>query len=253
MTVKLTDKNMIDLTSQIRKAEPLYQVVEKHLRELINSGELIPGDLIPSEPKLAKQLNVSQGTVKKAIDNLVWQGLLYRHQGKGTFVSRIDFNNSLFKFFSYGDQMGHAVRVRKQTTDRHLEQGSVDIRKLLGVSEEQELLYIERIGTVESVPGLIEYSWWDAELVPGLENEQMHIPDLFYALIEEKFQIPVIRAEETLTAEACDEYTASKLEIENKAPVVVLNRITYSSDNRVIEVRTSKGRADMFSYKREIR
>ena len=244
---------MINFSSQTRKAEPLYQIVENHLRGLINSGGLVPGDLIPAEPKLAAQLNVSQGTVKKAIDNLVWQGLLYRHQGKGTFVSRIDFNNSLFKFFSYGDQMGHAVRVRKQTTDRHLEQGSGDVRKLLGVSEDQELLYIERIGMVDRVPGFIEYSWWDSSLVPGLEDEQIHIPDLFYALIEEKFNIPVIRAEETLTAQACEEYTAGKLQIEAGAPVVVLNRITYSTDNKIIEVRTSQGRADMFSYKREIR
>ena len=244
---------MIDLAGQLRKAEPLYQIVENHLRELINKGGLIPGDLIPAEPKLAKQLNVSQGTVKKAIDNLVWQGLLYRHQGKGTFVSRIDFNNSLFKFFSYGDQLGHDVRVRKQTTDRHLEQGSIDIRKLLAVDAKQELLHIERVGVVNGVPAFVEYSWWDAQLVPGLENEDTHIPDLFYAVIEENYKIPVIRAEETLTAEACDQTTADKLEIEISTPVVVLNRLTYSTDNKIIEVRTSKGRADMFSYKREIR
>ena len=244
---------MNNLSTQMRRAEPLYQVVENHLRELISSGGLVPGDLIPAEPKLAKTLNVSQGTVKKGIDNLVWQGLLFRHQGKGTFVSRIDFNNSLFKFFSYGDQMGHDLRVRKQTTDRHLEQGSIDIRKLLDVSIDKELLYIERVGMVEGVPAFVEYSWWDAALVPELEDEQTHIPDLFYAVIEEKYEIPVIRAEETLTAEACDKFTAEKLEIQIGEPVVVLNRLTYSTDNKVIEVRTSKGRADMFSYKREIR
>ena len=89
--------------------------------------------------------------------------------------------------------------------------------------------------------------------MPELESEDTHIPDLFYAIIEEKYEIPVIRAEETLTAEACDEFTAEKLEIKVGEPVVVLNRLTYSTDNKVIEVRTSKGRADMFSYKREIR
>ena len=244
---------MNNLSTQMRKAEPLYQVVENYLRELISSGNLVPGDLIPAEPKLAKNLKVSQGTVKKAIDNLVWQGLLFRHQGKGTFVSRIDFNNSLFKFFSYGDQMGQDVRVRKQTTDRHLEQGSIDIRKLLGVAADKELLYLERVGRVEGVPAFVEYSWWDAALVPDLEDEQTHIPDLFYAVIEEKYEIPVVRAEETLTAEACDKFTAKKLEIQVGEPVVVLNRLTYSTDNKVIEFRTSKGRADMFSYKREIR
>ncbi len=242
-----------DFSAGRQRTEPLYQAVESYLRTKIDKGELIPGDLIPSEPRLAHKLNVSQGTVRKAIDNLVWQGRLYRHQGKGTFISKINFNNSLFKFFSYGDQLGQDVRVRKQTINRYLEHGPSNIRTLLKVAEDQELFYIERIGTVDGIPGFIEYSWWNAQLVPGLENEDIRIPDLFYALIEEKYEIPVIRAEETLTADACDKYTAEQLKIKLDQPVIVLHRTTYSTNNRVIEARIAKGRADKFSYKREIR
>ena len=89
--------------------------------------------------------------------------------------------------------------------------------------------------------------------MPGLEDEEVHIPDLFYALIVEKYGIPVVRAEETLTADAADAHTAQILGIEPGAPVLVLNRETYTSNNRVIEIRVSKGRADRFSYKTEIR
>lgn len=81
----------------------------------------------------------------------------------------------------------------------------------------------------------------------------MHIPDLFYALIVEEYDIPVARAEETLTADAADENTARLLKIQPGTPVLALNRITYTFENQVIEVRTSKGRADKFSYKAEIR
>ncbi len=236
------------------QATPLYQLVEDHIRGLIDAGELIPGDLIPSEPQLAKALNVSQGTVKKAIDNLVWQRLLYRHQGKGTYVSRIDFNNSLFRFFSYGDAEGKGVRIHKETSVRRLQVGSADICHRLHVPPRTQLLYIERIGyDPKRQPMLVEYSYWLAELVPGLENEDVHIPDLLYALIVEKYKIPVVRAEETLTAEAADSQTAAKLKIEPGTPVVVLKRVTHTSGERIIEVRTSKGRADRFSYKTEIR
>ena len=69
-----------------RASKPLYQIVEDHITGLINSGTLVHGDLVPAEPKLAEILQVSPGTVKKAIDNLVWEKRLYRHQGKGTFV-----------------------------------------------------------------------------------------------------------------------------------------------------------------------
>lgn len=236
-----------------RRAEPLYQALENQIREKIDAGLLIPGDLIPSEPQLAEQMNVSQGTVKKAIDNLVWQGLLYRHQGKGTFVSSINLNNSLFRFFSYGDEKGHDVRVHKETTKRRLERGETDTCHQLNVKPGTQLLYIERTGYSADTPIFVEHSWWIADLVPGLENEQVHIPDLLYALIVEKYNLPIVRAEETLTARACDKPTAKLLKIKPDAPVVVLKRTTYTTGNRIVEVRTTLGRADMFSYKREIR
>ena len=240
-------------TPNQRRTEPLYQRVENHIRRQIKRGDLVPGDLILSEPRLSKELDVSQGTVKKAIDNLVWQGLLYRHQGKGTFVSRIDFNNSLFRFFSYGDEKGGDIRIRKATTDRRLVTGSANICKRLAVPEKTKLLYIERIGYTKKLPTFIEYSWWIAGLVPNLEKEEIHIPDLFYALIVDQYGIPIIRAEETLTAGACDKKTANKLNIKLNSPVVVLNRTTYTVDQKIVEIRTTKGRADKFSYKREIR
>ncbi len=236
-----------------RSGKPLYQVVETHLRNLINSGDLIPGDLIPSEPQLARKLNVSQGTVKKAIDNLVWERLLFRHQGKGTYVSAIDFNNSLFRFTTYGDVQGIPTRIHKETTIRKLEIGSENMCEKLGVPPETKLLFIERVGFVNDEPVMVEYSHWLAHLVPGLENDDIHIPDLMYALIEKKYRLPVVRAEETLTADAADSRTVELLNITSNAPVLTLNRCTYTSENRIIEIRTSKGRADKFSYKAEIR
>lgn len=236
-----------------RVNKPLYQVVEDHILELIDSGKLIPGDLIPSEPQLAKQLNTSPGTAKKAIDNLVWQQRLYRHQGKGTYVSNIDFNNSLFRFTTYGDASGQPTRIHKETTARRIEKGKQVLCEKLNTSCDTPLLYIERVGYVDEQPVMVEYSHWRADVVPGLEDEDVHIPDLFYALIVEKFGIPVVRAEETLTADGADEQTAKILGIPLGTPVLVLNRVTFTTDNRIIEIRISKGRSDKFSYKTEIR
>ena len=236
-----------------RPGKPLYQVVEDHIRGLIDTGELVAGDLIPSEPQLARQLDVSPGTAKKAIDNLVWEQRLYRHQGKGTYVSNIDFNNSLFRFTTYGDAEGQPTRLRKETMARRIENSTPALCERLGTDADTPLLYIERVGFVDELAVMVEYSHWRADVVPGLENEDVHIPDLFYALIVEKYGIPVVRAEETLTADAADEHTAQILGIAPGAPVLVLHRETYTTNNRVIETRVSKGRADRFSYKTEIR
>ncbi len=232
---------------------PLYRVVEEHIRGLISSGEMVPGVLIPSEPQLARALGVSQGTVKKAIDNLVWGNLLFRHQGKGTYVSKLNFEKSLFRFFTYGDAEGQAVRIHKETTARKRQPGPPHICRRLHVAEGTELIFIERVGLIGDTPILVEYSWWPAEVVPGLEDERLHIPDYLYALVLDQFGVPVIRAEETLTADAADEHTAATIEIEQGTPVVVLKRVAYTRGDRIVEVRTTKGRADRFSYKTEIR
>jgi GntR family transcriptional regulator len=236
----------------MQTAKPLYRIVEDHLNDLIDSGELVSGDLIPSEPQLAGSLSVSQGTVKKAIDNLVWEGKLYRHQGKGTYVSRIDFNNSLFNYVSYGDIEGESVRLDKKTTERGIETGNDEICQKMGIPKSTELLYIERVGYFENTPVMVEYSRWRADVLPGLESEDIHIPDLFYALVEDKYNVPVVRAEETLTAELTTPKTARILQIEMGIPVLVLHRTTYTRNNEIIEFRITKGRSDMFSYKTEI-
>jgi len=232
---------------------PLYRRVEASLRDQIRNGELAPGDLIPSEPQLAASLGVSPGTVRKAIDLLVRERLLFRHQGKGTYVSRIDFNNSLFRFFSYGDAQGGDLRIHKETSLRVLQQAPADVCARLSIQSGSPAIYMERIGFDTDTPVLFERSWWDAGVVDGLQDESVHIPDLLYAVVEDRFGVPVVRAEETLTAEACDERTASHLAIDQGSPIVVLRRRAFSSGDKPIEYRVTHGRADRFSYRTEIR
>ncbi|MEH6470618.1 MAG: GntR family transcriptional regulator [Halopseudomonas sp.] len=232
---------------------PLYKRVENYIVNNIDEGTLVPGDLIPSEPQLAQQLNVSQGTVKKAIDNLVKEKRLYRHQGKGTYISTIDFNNSLFRFFAYGDASGKGVRIHKDAQIRELKKGPKKVCQLLGYEPDCELLYIQRLGYIDELPIVVEHCWWCPDIVPGLEQKDVHIPDLMYALVVEKYKVPVVRAEETLRADIADKQTAELLGIPENSPVVVLVRHTYTRKNKIIEYRKSIGRADKFSYRAEIR
>ncbi len=235
-------------------SQPLYKKVEIYIREHIASGELIPGDLIPSESQLSELMDVSIGTVRKAIDQLEREKLLYRHQGKGTYVSRIDFDRSLFRFFTYGTATGESARIHKITPKREKIPGTADVCRNLKVPIGTPLIYIERIGMDdEDNPVLVERCWWLADLVEGLENKEVHIPDLFYALIEDQFGVHITRAEETLTADIADPETAELLNIGAGDPLVVLLRTTHIRDDRIIEYRVTRGRPDRFSYKTEIR
>lgn len=235
-------------------AKPLYKIVSQHILDQIQQGALVSGDLIPSEAQLSSTLSVSIGTVRKAIDVLEREKRVFRHQGKGTYVSHVNFDNSLFRFFTYGDATGQATRIHKETPIRRQVVGSEEICARLAVPTETPLIYIERIGyDYQERPVLIEQCWWLADVVPGIEDSEVHIPDLLYAVVEEKFGVHVVRAEETLTAEAADRLTAEKLQVQPGVPLVVLHRLTHASNDRLIEYRVTHGRADRFSYKTEIR
>ena len=236
--------------------KPLYKTVVDFIKKGINSGQWVPGDLLPSEKQLSTTLKASVGTIRKAIDELENEKLVYRHHGKGTYVSKIDFNRSLFHFFTYGsgDESDTETRIHKVTPKRKLIKGPAEICQHLHVPENTPLIYIERVGyDDDNEPVLIEKCWWLAEIVTGLENEKIHIPDLFYALIAERFNVHVTKAEETLTAQAANQEIAKTLQIEPGSPLVVLLRTTYTNNKKIIEYRITRGRPDRFSSKTESR
>ena len=231
----------------------LYQIVIDYINGEISSGNLTIGDLIPSESQLSKLLNVSVGTVRKAIDKLEQSKLLYRHHGKGTYVSDYGFDNSMFNFFSYGSETGSPIRIYKTTPVRKKTTATLEIASQLEIESGEDIIYLERRGYIDKKnPIIIEKSWWIAEVVDGLQRPNIHIPDLLYALIYKKFATQIIASKEVLTAGIADSKTAKILHIKKGDPVVILNRHTYAKDKGLVEFRITTGRADMFSYRTTI-
>ena len=231
----------------------LYQIVIDYINGEITSGNLTIGDLIPSESQLSKLLNVSVGTVRKAIDKLEQSKLLYRHHGKGTYVSDYGFDNSMFNFFSYGSETGSPIRIYKTTPVRKKITATLEIASQLEIESGEDIIYLERRGYIDKKnPIIIEKSWWIARVVEGLQKPNIHIPDLLYALIYKKFATQIIASEEVLTAGIADSKTAKILHIKKGDPVVILNRHTYAKDKGLVEFRITTGRADMFSYRTTI-
>jgi GntR family transcriptional regulator len=227
----------------------LYQTVIDYINNQISSGDLIIGDLVPSESQLSKLLNVSVGTVRKAIDVLENSKILYRHHGKGTYISDYGFDNSIFNFFSYGNQTGSSIRIYKTTPIRKKIAATSDTAFQLGINQGDEVVYLERRGYIDKKsPIIIEKSWWVGGVVEGLQQPNLHIPDLLYALIYKKFDTQITSSQEVLTAGIADKETAEILHIKKGDPVVILNRHSYAKDKGLVEFRITTGRADMFSY-----
>ena len=227
----------------------LYQTVIDFINNQISSGELSIGDLIPSESQLSKLLGVSVGTVRKAIDKLENTKVLYRQHGKGTYISDHGFDNSIFNFFSYGNQSDPVLQIKKTTPVRKKIKANALIAKELEITESDDVVYLERRGFIDNQnPIIIEKSWWILSAIEGLQEPSLHIPDVLYVVIFKEFGTQINYSQEVLTAGIADEEIAKILQISQGDPVVILNRHSYAKDKGLVEYRITTGRADMFSY-----
>ena len=231
----------------------LYQTVIDFINNQISSGELSIGDLIPSESQLSKLLGVSVGTVRKAIDKLENTKVLYRQHGKGTYISDHGFDNSIFNFFSYGNQSDPVLQIKKTTPVRKKIKANTLIAKELEITESDDVVYLERRGFIDNQnPIIIEKSWWILSAIEGLQEPSLHIPDVLYVVIFKEFGTQINYSQEVLTAGIADEEIAKILQISQGDPVVILNRHSYAKDKGLVEYRITTGRADMFSYTSKI-
>ena len=115
---------------------------------------------------------------------------MYRHHGKGTYVSDYGFDNSMFNFFSYGSETGSSIRIYKTLQYEKKTTATSEIAFQLEIERGADIIYLERRGYIDKKnPIIIEKSWWIADVVEGLQKPNIHIPDLLYALISKKFKL----------------------------------------------------------------
>lgn len=233
---------------------PLYLRLRDDLARRINRQEWRPGDLIPSEADLAASHGIAVGTVRKAIDQLVAEGVLDRRQGKGTFVRRARFDSSLFRFFRFQSTSGERRVPESRILRREVMPAPSAVASALRIRENDEVIFLARLRLVDGEPLLAEEIWLEkAPFAAILDIDPADFGDLLYPLYEERCGRVVTSAEETLTVELADPMRARLLGREAGAPLVVVERIAFDLERRPLEWRRSRGPADRFRYHVEIR
>lgn len=225
---------------------PKYRMITDSLRSRIEAGEWKPGDAIPPETELAKLFTASPGTVKKAIQLLVAESLLVRHQGQGTFVARANLEGALSIFFRrFTDEKGSEYRPTTQVINMEVIPASQQVARNLGIFNEATVVHIERLRTVRDTPLMIEHSYLPQALFPDLEREDISAR-LLYQILEEKYAYPVVNAEEFLQPNLATSEDAKFLGIGKNSPVIIIERFVRSIGKKVIEYRRCVGRGDKY-------
>ena len=225
----------------IRGAGPLYQQIQTLLTEKISSGEWQPGEMIPGEINLGKELSVSQGTVRKAINDMVANNLLVRQQGKGTFVTAHDTRRALFHFFHIANNEGNKELPDSQVKSCKCITAGAREAAALDIDPGTDIIEINRIRHINNQPTLVETIFLPSSRFQNLDKIKCdEIPNNLYEYYEHTYGITIYRAEEQLRAVTATKRESKILGVEAKAPLLAIERIAYSLDGTPIELRISR-------------
>lgn len=218
---------------------PLYQQVRDILKERLIKGAWKPGDLLPSEMQLANELKVSQGTVRKALDELVAQNLLVRRQGRGTYVSQHDLHRSLFHFFKLEPDDGSRRLPTSRVLDISVAKVNAEERSALKLSKADTVIRIARVRLVDDIPIMYERISVSETRFPTLAGNGEHLPNTLYSMYSTDYGVTIASAQEELRAVAADQIQAHHLHLAEGAPVLEIRRIAIALDGNPVELRVS--------------
>jgi GntR family transcriptional regulator len=228
---------------------PLYKELERQMREALASGEWKPGEAIPAERRLAERFNVSIGTIRKAIDELVAANLLIRQQGRGTFVASHNRDRLLFYFFHVVHENGAKaypdVRLlsfaRGRATEREAEH--------LAIAAGDAVIRARNLLALGGTPVIVDDLTLPAARFPGLTERQFAgRPSTIYNLYQDAFGLSVVRTSERLRATLADAESAALLGVARGAPLLAIRRIALSYNDDPVELRISLVNTEHHEY-----
>jgi len=219
---------------------PLYQQIKALLLQSLEAGEWKSGAAIPSEQELAARFKVSQGTVRKAIDELSFDNLLVRRQGKGTFVATHAERQIQYRFLKLvpDDGPNSEGPAQRQIIDCKRARASADVARGLGLRPGDAVLQVRRVLSFGATPTILEDIWLPGTPFKGLTAERLRNDNgPMYALFEREFGVRMVRAEEKIRAVLPDATQAELLGVTSSTPLLSVERIAYTYNDAPIEMR----------------
>ena len=225
---------------------PLYVQIKNYIREKIETGELKKGDKIPSEKLLCEKFNVSEITVIRALRDLVNEGIIFRKQGKGSFVKEPDYKEDLNKLANFKNihTLPHS-KAEHKILEWHIIKPPKEIRNRMKLTKAGKVLKIVRLRFFKGEPVAFERTYIPDNLIPSLEEKR--------ELFEKKFVYDIFKTMPNISPESSqifikailtDEFYAKIFSIAVGNPLLLWDRTTFSKDKKVIEFSIFCARGD---------
>lgn len=228
---------------------PIHTQLSSIIRDMIENGELKEGDSIIPERELCSIQNVSRMTVNKAISNLVSEGLLYRVQGKGTFVSKYKKKYQFSNVKGFTDVMKEkGINIKTDILSFEMELPSESIKRKLGINNDSINVYkIVRLRYTDGDPFAIEVVYLSEDVCKGFTKCMIDNNSL-YRILKETYNHKITKATQTIEPIVLCEEESRILEAEKGSLALKIQRNSYDIKGEPIEYTISVFRSDKFQY-----
>ncbi len=217
---------------------PLYRQIKGLMLRALEAGEWSPGAVIPSENELAVRYKVSQGTVRKAIDEMAAENLLVRRQGKGTFVATHADPRAFFRFLRLIPLAGGIVQSTSVPLDCWRAKAGQEAARTLGIKLGDPIIIVRRVLEFSAKPVVVDEIYLPGEIFTGLNLDVLkEHQESVYSLFETRFGVRMIRAEERIRAVAADRASAELLKVAEGSPLLSVERVSYTYGDKPVEWR----------------
>lgn len=217
-------------------APPLYHQVKEYIRDLIDNRVVEVDQQIPTEDQLMERFGVSRITVKRAVNDLVSEGLLVRHRGRGTFVARPKFTQNLIRVDSLTQiAVAQGATINSRLVAAKWIKVGKSLAEKLGVQENSEALEIQRLRYVNHEPIIFHRTFYPATILAGRLPDELPEGSM-YRFLEQELGLKVTEQENTLQIAIADDYEASMFQIKPGAPLFLATIRTFAEKRRPIEV-----------------
>ena len=227
---------------------PLYHQVETSIRKDIANKIYLPEQLIPTELELQKKFDVSRETIRKAVNNLVNAGLVEKRRGIGTFVTLPKIVHRVGHLYgSYEEIVARGTIPTTNFIEKREIKPPDPMRKAMKLERGATVIKIKRLRLVNNEPVAILSSYLPTDIVPELDRIKFKNNSLYHTL-ETIYNLTLSEGDEIIEAGSIRGRDANRLQIKKGSPILVVKRLTYLNDSRVIEKLTALYRSDKFKY-----
>jgi GntR family transcriptional regulator len=228
---------------------PLYRQLQQAIVDSISSGDLVPGDTIPSEHTLEEEFHVSRSTIRRAMSELEYQGHIYRQRGRPTIVSARPLYHGTTAIAGFSDDV-RSQGCKPWSTVLGVSIICADefLAERLKIGEGDEVIVARRLRLADEVPMCIETPYLPLAKVGIISPRDIEGEKSLYHYLREKLGIRPTNVEEVLEIATADDETAELLQIAPKGPVVKLQRTVYDDKGECMEYAVSLWRTDRFRY-----